>query len=102
LNVYGYPDGSFNSVTEAGASRAEADKLGKALTYASRIDNGGWSCEWRLPWEAAGIDPTKIERLLFNIGVSKTGAGGGWVVLEGTGLQNYRVDNAWNLVLVKD
>ncbi len=102
MNVYGYPDGSFNSVTEAGASRAEADKLGKALTYASRIDNGGWSCEWRLPWEAAGIDPTKIERLLFNIGVRKTGADGGWVVWEGTGVQNYVVYNAGDLLLIRD
>jgi hypothetical protein len=93
---------SFNSVTEAGAYRLEADRLGSGLTFAASISDDGWSCEWRLPWQATGIDPTNLERLLFNIGVRKTGANGGWVVWEGTGVQNYVVNNAGNLVMITD
>ena len=102
LNVYGFADGAFDSSTEAGASRAQADRLAKALTYAATVGDDSWSCEWRLPWAATGIDPAAIERLQFNIGVRKTGGGGGWVVWEGTGLQNYLVDNAGDVVLAND
>lgn len=97
-NLYGYPDGSFDSVTTAGATPAQAEKLRLATTYAARLYEQGWECEWRIPWSAMGIDPTKVKRLRFNIGVRKP-ENKAWVVWHGTGGYNFDVANAGTLIL---
>ena len=99
LNLYGYPDGQFESVTTAGASEQVARKLGETVTYAAQIGAEDWSCEWRIPWAATGIDPSKAKKLWFNIGVRKIAADA-WVIWEGTGGTIYWLDNAGDLVLV--
>ncbi len=98
LNLYGYPDGQFESVTEAGAPREVATKLGNAVTYAAQIGTDYWACEWRIPWMATGIDLHKVKKLWFNVGVRKIAADA-WVVWKGTGATIYWLDNAGNLIL---
>ena len=98
LNLYGFPDGSFESVTTAGASEAQAQKLAAGVTYAARLYEKGWECEWRIPWAATGIDPAKVKRLQFNIGVRKT-ENKAWVIWHGTGGYTFDVARAGTLVL---
>ncbi|MGE5530722.1 MAG: hypothetical protein ACM3VW_01225 [Bacteroidota bacterium] len=98
LNLYGYPDGSFQSVTTAGATEAQAAKLRQGTKYAARLYEAGWECEWGIPWAATGIDPAKVKRLLFNMGVRKT-EDRAWVVWQGTGGYNFDVAKAGILVL---
>ncbi|MEI6501616.1 MAG: right-handed parallel beta-helix repeat-containing protein, partial [Armatimonadota bacterium] len=98
LNLYGFPDGTFESVMTAGASEAQAKRLGQAVTYAARLYEKGWECEWRIPWAATGIDPTKTKRLQFNIGVRKTESKA-WVIWHGTGGYTFDVGRAGTLVL---
>ncbi|MEN6547904.1 MAG: right-handed parallel beta-helix repeat-containing protein [Armatimonadia bacterium] len=98
LNLYGYPDGSLESVTTAGASTAQAEKLGKATEYRARRYEGGWECEWRIPWAATGIDPAKVKRLRFNLGVRKM-EDNAWVIWRGTGGYTFDLPNAGMLIL---
>jgi hypothetical protein len=98
LNLYGYPDGTIESVTTAGASTAQAEKLRQGVTYAAKRTDKGWECEWRIPWSATGIDPAKVKRLRFNIGVRKM-EDNAWVVWRGTGGYNFDVAKAGVLVL---
>jgi hypothetical protein len=98
LNLYGYPDGTIESLTIAGASAAQAEQLKQGVTYAARRTDKGWECEWRLPWSATGIDPTKVKRLRFNLGVRKV-EDAAWVVWRGTGGYNFDVAKAGVLVL---
>jgi len=97
LNLYGYPSGRFESITTAGATQAEAARLGAAVTYRAAIGPDHWSCEWRIPFAACGFTPRTAPKLLFNLGVRKT-AQQAWVILRGTGAQTYVVRNATELV----
>jgi len=99
LNLYGYPDSQFESVTTAGTSPEVARKLGQAVTYAAQIGAEDWCCEWKIPWAATGIDPGKVKKLWFNIGVRKIAADA-WVIWEGTAGTIYWLDNAGDLVLL--
>jgi len=98
LNLYGYPDGQFESVTTAGAPQEVARRLGQAVTYAAQVGSEDWTCEWRIPWAATGIDPSQAKKLWFNIGVYKTAADA-WVNWEGTGGAIYMVEDAGDLIL---
>jgi len=98
LNLYGYPDGTIESPTIAGASTAQAARLKQGVTYAARRYEKGWECEWRIPWSATGIDPAKVKKLRFNIGVRKM-EDGAWVVWRGTGGYNFDVAKAGVLIL---
>jgi len=98
LNLYGYPDGTIESLTIAGASAAQAEKLKQGVTYAAHRTDKGWDCEWRIPWSATGIDPAKVKRLRFNLGVRKM-EDKAWVVWRGTGGYNFDVAKAGTLVL---
>jgi len=98
LNLYGYPDGRFQSITTAGATQAEAARLGTAVGYKAAVGADHWSCEWRIPFAACGFTPKTAPRLLFNLGVRKA-AQGAWVLLRGTGAQTYVVRKATELVL---
>ena len=96
LNLYGYPDGRFESITTAGATQAEAARLGASATYKAAAGADHWSCEWRIPFAACGFTPKTAPRLLFNLGVRKT-AQQAWVLLRGTGAQTYVVRKAAEL-----
>ncbi len=99
LNLYGFPDGHFETVTEMPLPPEIASKLRQTVTYAAQIGGEDWACEWKIPWAATGIDPANTKKLRFNIGVYKTGVEA-WVVWKGTGGPNYRLQNAGDLILV--
>ena len=85
LNLYGYPDGQFEAgAIPPGLPTEATRKLARAATYAAQIGSDYWSCEWQIPWAATGIDPSKVKRLWFNVGVRKTAADA-WVMWEGGG-----------------
>jgi hypothetical protein len=98
LNLYGYPDGTFESVATAGAPPEVVAKLGAAVTYKAAIGQAEWTCEWRIPFAACGLTPQSASLLRFNLGVLKS-AQKAWVVWRGTGAATYRVANAGLLVL---
>ncbi len=98
LNLYGFPDGHFEGVTEANTPTGLANKLASAVTYAAQIGSDYWSCEWRIPWAATGIDPRQARKLWFNIGVYKS-VSEAWIAWKGTGAANYYLENAGDLLL---
>jgi len=99
LNLYGYPDGQFATVTDAPTPPELAQKLADTVAYAAQIGAEDWTCEWKIPWGATGIDPSQAKKLWFNIGVYKS-AKDAWVVWEGTGAGNYMLHSAGDLILL--
>ncbi|MBM4086211.1 MAG: hypothetical protein FJ272_15615 [Planctomycetes bacterium] len=95
----GYPNGHFESSTEAGAPLAAAQKAGGAVKFAAKIlDPGHWSAEYRIPFAALGIDPAKQTKFEFNLSVRKTAAPL-WLMWQGTGACTWEVRNAGILAL---
>jgi len=97
LNLYGYPDGTFDSVDQAGAPFEAVETLRAAVTYKAAIGQEQWTCEWRIPFAACGFTPRSAPWMLFNVGVLKS-AQRAWVVWRGTGSGNYQVAKAGVLV----
>ncbi len=96
--LWGSAGGSFSPVEAGGASGAQMGKLQQQVQFAARRGQQEWTCEWRVPFAAAGIDPAKTHRLLFNLG-ALTSATETWLAWVGTGAALYLVDNAGQLVL---
>ena len=97
LDLYGYPNGSFASVTSAGAPAEAAARLGAAATYRALPGDKAWTCEWRLPFKALGFSPDNKPRVLLNMGARKT-APESWVVWKYTEGPIWWVENAGELV----
>ena len=98
LVVQGYPSGRCGSVDHAGAPLPAVRKLGQSVEYAAAIGDGQWSGEWRIPFAALGIDPSKQPTLRFNIGVLKA-AEEQWIAWVSTGAAPWRMELAGELVL---
>jgi hypothetical protein len=73
----GYPNGKVESATTAGASAADAARVGKAVRfvaarmtapYNKKIDRG-WCGEWAIPFDAIGLKPAAGLKTQFNIAV---------------------------------
>jgi hypothetical protein len=112
--ILGNPVGATYSMDVAGVPAFAAERLRTATQYAAAVlSPTRWTAEWRLPFRELCIDPAKATPRPFNIGIRKTagpadvsawrpGKGpAGWVVWVGTGAQNWRVDNAGQIILVK-
>jgi len=99
LNLYGFPDGHFETATGAPTPPELVEKLAAAVSYAAQIGADYWSCEWRIPWAAAGIDPRQAKKLRFNVGVYKSVAGA-WIAWKGTHGPNWVVQSAGDLILL--
>lgn len=54
---------------QMGASYERADGLRKATVYAAKRLTDGWSCEWRVPFAALGLEAKDVDSLLLNIGL---------------------------------
>ena len=106
--------GDFECLPVGGLPRGPAVNVDQTVRYAAKIvDRAHWSAEYRIPFESVCIDPKKLDRRPFNIGVRKTagpasvskwqpGAGpAGWVVWAGTGNRNWEVWNAGLLEFAK-
>jgi len=95
----GFPNGHFESSTEAGAPEAAAKKAGEAVKFAARIiSKDRWTAEYLIPFAALGIDPAKHTRLELNLTVRKT-AGNQWLMWRGTGGYSWEVAKAGFLEL---
>lgn len=97
FDLYGYPNGTFASVTAAGAPAEAAARLGSATTYRVVVGDKAWTCEWRLPFAALGFSAANKPRVLFNVGARKTDPDS-WVVWKVTNGPIWRVENAGELV----
>ncbi|NOY83068.1 MAG: hypothetical protein GXP31_18875 [Kiritimatiellaeota bacterium] len=65
----GFADGQWRSVTDGGASPAEAAALKKGAAYAATVDKKVWRCEWRLPLAVLRFTPGKGVFLPANVTV---------------------------------
>jgi hypothetical protein len=94
--VRGFAGGAVQSVTEGGATAADAARLGQAVQFAAKKfgkQHGGWRSEWVLPWSALGLKPAAGQKIACNLAVYRSEAGS-WRCLEGTLAENWRVDQA--------
>lgn len=97
----GYPGGELQSVTDAGASAAEAERFGKAVRFAAKPygkTRGGWRGEWAIPWSALGLKPEAGMKIPFNLTVYRS-ADKVWRCWEGTLGQSWQLDQAGTLQL---
>ena len=82
----GYTDGHWESSDEAGAAPDTVARAGTGVTYA--VDVAGkstWSAEWKIPFEALGIDPAAgSPKLVFNLSARKP-YGDEWVMWKRSG-----------------
>jgi hypothetical protein len=97
----GFPNGFFESVDEAGATAAQTKAALQGVQYAGKIvEAKKWTAEWRIPWTALGVDPTKQTSFPFNISIRKT-ANELWLMWQGTAGMTWAVDSAGTIELVK-
>ena len=97
--LIGSADGTVRSLTAMGATADQAAKVQEQSTYKAKQAQGGWDCEWRVPWEALGVSPTNLPRnWRMNLGVA-AGAGGSWLAWVPTGGRICDVDMAGELRL---
>lgn len=96
--VWGDAAGRFQSGTYGGATTAQVQALEKALVYAVRSAPGEWTCEWQIPFAAAGLAAAAVKELRFNLGVHQAAsdAWGAWIA---TGGALYQVGSAGTLSL---
>ena len=95
----GYPDGHFESSSEAGAPATAAQKAGKAVKFAAKVvSKSRWTATCAIPFAALGIDPAKHKRLQCNLTVRKA-ASDLWLMWQGTRGYSWKVANAGLLEL---
>lgn len=97
LTLYGYPDGQFTSENFGGATPTQLKALTTAVTYRAQVAADAWSCEWRIPFAATGLNPATVPLWAFNLGVRKTSPDG-WTIWRGTGGATYQVGSGGLLV----
>jgi hypothetical protein len=98
--VWGDAAGRFESGPYGGASPAQVETLRKGVTYAAAPGAGEWTCEWKIPFIAAGLDPAAVTKLRLNM-VVHVAATDAWAAWTTTGAALYRVERAGELVLAK-
>ncbi len=72
------PSGKLESVTDGGADAESARRFAAAVAYAARrLGTAAWSCEFRIPLAALGVEGEEANELRFNLGLRRDGAPGG-------------------------
>ncbi|HEY3328772.1 MAG TPA: right-handed parallel beta-helix repeat-containing protein [Capsulimonadaceae bacterium] len=95
----GYPNGQFETSSEAGASGDATTRAAVGVGYAAQIASpASWSAAWRIPFAAIGIDPARTPQLDCNLTVRKT-AGDQWEMWRATGGTSWDVDHTGKLIL---
>jgi len=61
-------------------------------------ENKSWMSEMKIPFRSIGINPSEVDRLAFNMGVSKRG---GWFAWVPTGDSIWRIENAGFIKFLK-
>jgi hypothetical protein len=72
LGLRGFATGKWEAYTDAGATPEQAAALQRAASYAAHVDDRGWTCEWAIPLDAAGIRVRKGLKLGLNMGVLRS------------------------------
>ena len=96
--IQGYPSGKHESKPDAGAPAEAVARVAQATRYAATIGDGQWTGEWCIPFAALGVDPTRTQSLLFNIGVLKK-AEREWIAWVSTGGAPWHMELAGKLLL---
>lgn len=86
----GFPDGTFQSVTVAGAPAEAAERLGTVVRYAVGSWNHGWRGEWAIPFSALGLTVERGLKMPFNVSVYRS-EDKTWRCWEGT------LGNTWDV-----
>jgi len=82
--LWGSAGGTHEASPAMGANADEVERLRKGTSYAAATTDTGWSCEWRVPFNAMGLEAAGVSTLFFNLGAQCT-ANGSWVVWAPTG-----------------
>ena len=96
--LWGDAAGRFESGPYGGASPDQVTTLQKGVTYAARQGVDEWTCEWRIPFAAAGLEPAAVKRLRLNL-VVHAAADDSWAAWTTTGGALYQVGSAGELRL---
>ncbi len=97
--IRGFPDGTLQSVGDAGAPAEAAKRLGQAVRFAAKKygkTRGGWRGEWAIPMEALGLKSASGLKLPFNLTVYRS-QDQVWRCWEGTQAESWRLDEAGTL-----
>ena len=94
--VRGYPNGTVQSVTDAGAPAAAAKRLEAAVRFATTTWRHGWRGEWAISLDALGLKPTPGLKTPFNLVVFRA-EDQIWRCWEGTFAETWRLDQAGTL-----
>ena len=106
--IRGFAGGALQSVADAGAPAAAAARLGKETRFAVQPAKGpggalfgrGWHAEWAIPFAALGLTPAPDLKVAFNMGAFYSEFGE-WHCWEGAQAENWRLDQAGTLLLMK-
>lgn len=102
--VRGFAGGAVQSVTDAGASKESAERLGKEILFTAKLTKSwgdtlkGWRGEWAIPFAALGLNPSADTKVAFNMGAFCSEFGE-WHCWEGTLAENWRLDQAGTIKL---
>ncbi len=96
--LWGGADGKFDTVSAGGTTAAQQERARKGITYAVRVGETEWTCEWRIPFAAVEMNPAITKRLMFNVGALES-ASGAWTACFATGGALYEVGGAGDLLL---
>jgi hypothetical protein len=92
-----YPDGTVQSLTDAGAPFESAQRLGKELRVVINDQKpnrgGGWSCELAIPLKTLGLKPEPELTIPFNMCVY-VNEYDNWHYWEGTQGEGWNMDQA--------
>ena len=97
--IRGFPGGTIESVTDAGAPTEAAQRLGQAVRFAAKVygkTRGGWRSEWAIPLDALGLKPEPGLKVPFNLAVYRS-EDEVWRCWEGTLAESWRLDQAGTL-----
>lgn len=94
--IRSYVNGTMQCLTDAGATAAASERLGKGVRYVSRImakPTNGWTGEWAIPLNLLGLKPGSGQKIAFNI-CEFINEYDKWHCWEGTQGENWEVDKA--------
>ena len=91
--IRGYPNGAVQSVTDGGAPRDAAERLGSQVRFATTTWHHGWRGEWAIPLAAMGLKPAPGLEVPFNLSVYRS-EDNVWRSWEGTMSETWRLDRA--------
>jgi hypothetical protein len=96
--LHGFPNGVFESVTDAAAPKGKVDTLGQGTRYATHQGQTEWTAEWAIPLAAIGAKAKPGQTLGFNVGIHRLETGD-WLIWAGALSQTWLLDNAGVLEL---